>query len=81
MQNPIPNFTQSSIISKKPDYLYEKLETLTSSKDYRVEYFWLKYCRRFLLSNVYKILFGIFVIFVRSLVINKNVKSLVSLTV
>ena len=32
MQNPIPKFRQSSIISEKPGYLSEKLKTLISSK-------------------------------------------------
>ena len=31
MQNPIPNFRQSSIISEKLGYVTEKLKTLTSS--------------------------------------------------
>ena len=31
MQNPIPKFRQSPIISEKPGYLSEKLKTLTSS--------------------------------------------------
>ena len=31
MQNPIPNFRQSSIISEKPGYVTEKLKTLASS--------------------------------------------------
>ena len=32
MQNSIPKFRESSIISEKPGYLSEKLKTLTSSK-------------------------------------------------
>ena len=31
MQNPIPDFRQSSIISEKPGYVTEKLKTLASS--------------------------------------------------
>ena len=40
MQNPIPKFRQSSIISEKPHYLSEKLKTLTTS-NYQI------FCRRF----------------------------------
>ena len=36
MQNPIPKLGQTSIISKKPGLLSEKLKTLTSSNYYRV---------------------------------------------
>ena len=40
MKNPIPELRQTSIISKKPGFLSEKLETLTSSNYHRVEYFY-----------------------------------------
>ena len=60
MQNLIPKLRQTSIISKKPDFLSEKLKTLTSSKYHRFYYFWLKLCTRFLLSNAYKRVWGIF---------------------
>ena len=36
MQNPILKFRQSSIISEKPDYLSEKLKSLTNFNYYRV---------------------------------------------
>ena len=36
MQNPIPKLKHTSIISKKPGVLSEKLKTLTSSKYYGV---------------------------------------------
>ena len=36
------------------------MKTLTSSNDHRVQYFLLKFCTRFLLSNVYKRVCGIF---------------------
>ena len=36
MQNPIPKFRQSSIISEKPVYFSEKLNTLASSNYHRV---------------------------------------------
>ena len=35
MQNPIPKLGQTSIIFKKPDFLSEKLKTLTSSNCHR----------------------------------------------
>ena len=34
MQNPIPKLRQTSIISKKPGFLSEKLKTLTSSIEF-----------------------------------------------
>ena len=42
MQNLIPKFRQSSIISNKLGYLSEKLKTLMSSNYHRVKYFLLK---------------------------------------
>ena len=36
IQNSIPKFRQSSIISEKPGYLFEKLKTLTSSNYQKV---------------------------------------------
>ena len=38
MQNPIPKFRKSSIISEKPGYLSEKLKTLTNSNYNKVYY-------------------------------------------
>ena len=75
MQNPIPKLRQTSIISKKPRFLSEKLKTLTSSNYHRVWYFLLKFCARFLLSNAYKSVCGVFLILFRSWVINKSVKN------
>ena len=46
MQNPIPKLRWTSIISKKPSFLSEKLKTLTSSNYHSVEYL---FCTRFLL--------------------------------
>ena len=43
MQNPIPKFKQSSIISEKPGYSSEQLKTLTNSNYHRVQYFLLKF--------------------------------------
>ena len=60
MENPIPKLSQTSIISKKPGFLFDKLKTLTSSNCNRVLYFSLKFCTRFLLSNVYKRVCGVF---------------------
>ena len=71
MENPIPKLSQTSIISKKPGFLFDKLKTLTSSNCHRVLYFSLKFCTRFLLSNVYKRVCGIFFILFRSL--NKSI--------
>ena len=68
MHNPIPKFSQSSIITEKPGKIenfeqsekFEKLKTLTSSNYYRVYYFLLKFCTPLLLNNVYKRMFGVF---------------------
>ena len=54
MQNPIQKFRQSSIIFEKPGILSENLNTLRSPKYPRFQYFLLKLCTRFLLTNVYK---------------------------
>ena len=54
MQNPIPKLRQTSIISKKPGFLSEKLKTLRKFNYHRVSYFLLKLCTCFLLSNVYE---------------------------
>ena len=54
MQNPIQKFRQSSILFEKPGILSENLETLTNSNYPTVQYFLLKLCTRFLLTNVYK---------------------------
>ena len=72
MQNLIPKFRQSSIISEKPGYLSEKLKTLTTCDYHRVKIFLLKFYTRFLLNNAYKTVFGIFFILLRSWVINEN---------
>ena len=71
MQNAILKFRQSSCIFEKPDYLSEKLKTLTSSNYHRVHYFLLKFCTRFRLTNVYKRMCGIFQTLFRSGVIDK----------
>ena len=60
MQNTIQKFRQSSIVFEKPGILSENLKTLTSSNYPTVQYFLLKLRTRFLLTNVYKRVFGIF---------------------
>ena len=61
MQNVIQKFRQSSILFfEKPVVLSENLKTLTSSNYPTVQYFLLKLRTRFLLTNVYKRVFGIF---------------------
>ena len=50
----IQKFGQSSIVFEKPGILPENFETLTSSNYPTVQYFLLKLCTRFLLTNVYK---------------------------
>ena len=74
MQNAIQKFRQSSIAFKKPGILAENLKTLTSFNYPTVQYFLLKLCTCFLLTNVYKRVCGIFFILFRSWVICKNWK-------
>ena len=74
MQNAIQKFRQNSVVFEKPGILSENLKTLTSSNYPAVQYFLLKLCTRFLLTNVYKMMSGIFLNLFRSWVINKNVK-------
>ena len=62
MQNTIQKFRQSSIVFEKPGILTENLETLTSSNYPTVQYFLLKLRTRFVLTNVYKTVCGIFFI-------------------
>ena len=66
MQNTTQKFRQSSIVFKKPGILSENLKTLTNSNYLTVQYFLLKLRARFLLTNVYKNLGGIFLILSRS---------------
>ena len=60
MQNPIEKFRQSSDVFEKPGSLSQSLKTLTSSNYPTVQYFLLKLRTRFLLTNVYKSMCGIF---------------------
>ena len=75
MQNVIQKFRQSSTVFEKPGILPEKLKTLTSSNYHRVDIF-VEFLHRFpfLLTNVYKRVFGIFFILFRSWVICQNQK-------
>ena len=66
MQNPIQKFRQSSIVFEKPGILPENLKTLTSSNYPTVQYFFLKLRTRFLPTNVFKGVCGIFFILFRS---------------
>ena len=63
MQNLIPKFLQSSVISEKPGYFSKKLKTLPSSNYDKVEYFLLKFYARFLVNHVYKSVSVFFFIF------------------
>ena len=74
MQNPIQKFRQSSIVFEKPRILSENLNTMTSSNYPKVQYFLLKLGTRFLLTNNYKTVCGIFFILFRSQVVYKNLK-------
>ena len=71
MQNTIQKFRQNSIV-------FEKIKTLTTSNYPTVHYFLLKLCTRFLLTNVYKRVCGMFLILFRSWIICKNLRRLVS---
>ena len=74
MQNRVQRFRQGSIVFEKPGILSENLKNLTSSNYPTVQYFLLKLRTRFLLTNVYKRVCGIFFISFRSWVICKNLK-------
>ena len=78
MQNTIQKFRQSTIVLEKPGILSENLKTLTSSSYPTAQYFLLKLHTRFLLTNVYKRVVGIFIILFRSWVIWKSYKNLIS---
>ena len=54
MQNTIQKFRESSIVFEKPGTLSENLKTLTRSNYPTLQYFLLKLCTCFLLTNFYK---------------------------
>ena len=56
-------FRQNSIVFEKSGILSENLKTLTSSNYPTVQYFLLKLRTRFLLTNVYKRVCGIFLFY------------------
>ena len=78
MQNTIQKFRQSSIVFEKPGILSKILKTLTSSNYPTVEYFLLKLRTRFLLTNVYKRVCGIFLFYLDLELFAKIKKDLVS---
>ena len=59
MQKTLQKFRQSSLVFEKPGILSENLKTLTSSNYSTVQYFLLKLRAHFLLTNVYKSMYGI----------------------
>ena len=77
MQNLIQKFRQSSIVFQKPDILCENLKTLTSSNYPTIQCFLQELCTRFLLTNIYKGLSGIFK-FCLDLELFAKIKDLVS---
>ena len=60
MQNRIRKIKQSSIVLEKLGILTDNLKPLTSSNYATVQYFLLKFGTRFLLTNVYKRMSGVF---------------------
>ena len=78
MQNTIQKFRQNSIVFEKPGILSENLKTLTSSNYPTVQYFLLKLRTRFLLTNVYKRVCGIFLFYLDLELFAKIKKDLVS---
>ena len=75
MENTIQKFRQSSIVFKKPGILSQNLQTLTSSNYPAVQYFLLKLCTRFLLTNVYKRVCEIFSLFYLDLELFAKIKN------
>ena len=74
----IYKFRQSSIVFEKLGFLSEKWKTFTSSNYDRFQYFLLKLRTRFLPTNVYKRVFGIFLFFLDLELFAKIKKDLVS---
>ena len=78
MQNTIQKFRQSSIVFEKPGILFENLKIFTSSNYPAVQYFLLKLRTRFLLTNAYKWVCGIFLFYLDLELFAKIKKDLVS---
>ena len=78
MQHTLQKFRQSSIVFEKPVILSENFKTLTSSNYPIVQYFLLKLRTRFLLTNVYKRVCGIFLFYLDLELFAKIKKDLVS---
>ena len=78
MKNPIRKFKQGSIVFEKPGILSKSLKILTSSNYPAVQYFLQKLRTRFLLTNVYKWLCGIFLLCLDLELFAKTIKDLVS---
>ena len=78
MQNTIQKFRQNSLVFKKPGIFSENLKILTSSNYPAVQYFLLNLLTRFLLTNVYKSVFGIFLFYLDLELFAKIKKELVS---
>ena len=67
MQNTTQKFRESSIVFRKPGILSKSLKPFTSSNYFTVEWFLLKLRSRFLLTNIYKRVCGIFLNFIQIL--------------
>ena len=78
MQNTIQKFRQCTIVFENPGILSQNLKILTSSNYPTVQYFLLKLRTRFLLTNVYKRVCGIFLFYLDLELFAKIKKDLVS---
>ena len=78
MQNTTQKFRQSSIVFEKSAILSENLKTLKSSNYPTAQYFLLKLRTRFLLTNAYKRMCGIFLFYLDLELFAKILKNLVS---
>ena len=78
MKNTEQKFRQRSTVFEKTGNLSENLKNLTSSNYPTVQYFLLKLRTRFLLTDVYKIMCGIFLFYLDLELFTKTKKDLVS---
>ena len=78
MQIATHKLRQSSIVFEKPGVLSENFKILTSSNYPTVQYFLLKLCTHFLLTNAYKRVCGIFLFCLDLKLFAKIKKDLVS---